>query len=409
MSADSTPTSIGPFEVLEWPNQPGATGHAQHSATHEQVFIKQEWFQPLAHEALTLQAAAGGIGIPALHWLENINDKDVVLMEPYGLTLEETFHQSGRYFGMQIILNFASQLLSRVQFIHSRNIVHGNLSPWSFALGVGWQNQQLILVDFHTESKGKGAINDLQAIIKIIAYLYDGAECWEDYQIGSAPPFITSFQQVLSSKSNVIDYESLHGILLNMRRGLVEHLAIALDLTGPRAIQDGSSPNLGALSLLKTSEIFNCLNVALRDTGEVVTSQSALPSTLVQLFEDILDMYLVLLVRDRPSVKKQTYQLGAYHLPHRLWRDIRWILETTTDNTLYLALNAQAYRLMSALYEIRTNDQLFWVECLLSLSRARKSVEPDCGKAAWIQTSFYWQGVMNKLMANQNLQAGLGK
>ncbi|KAL4984457.1 hypothetical protein BDW68DRAFT_193601 [Aspergillus falconensis] len=402
-------SQIGPFDVLEWPIEANMVGIAQHRITQERAFIKREWYRPLAHEALTLQAAAGGVGIPALHWLERIGGKDTALLEPYGPTLEEVFHQSGRYFGMQILLGFSHQILSRVEFLHSRGIVHGNLSPWSFALGLGWQNQQLLLVDMNTDSPAKTIFDDLKAVYNIIAYLYSGAESWADYQIGDLPPFLRTFGRMISKpKSNSVDYQSLQDIFLDAHHDLAINLAIALDLEGPRAINDGLSPNMGALTMLTTKELFDSLTIGLSKTGELVACRPASAAIVLECFEDLIDIYLLLLVRDRPSSLKQRHLRGAYYLPNRLWRDIRWLLNKAEGDDLRLALYAQAYRFMTALFEIKQSYREYWAGYLLHLARARKDLEADCGKAAWIQTISYWQGVVNRIKAEMEPAARSG-
>ncbi|KAL3428783.1 hypothetical protein BDV09DRAFT_203921 [Aspergillus tetrazonus] len=394
---------IGPFEYLKWPTEAYTMGidrKARHQITQERAYIKREWYRPLAHEALTLQAAAGGVGIPALHWLQTIGGKDVALVEPYGPTLEEAFHQSGRYFGMQVLLGFGHQILSRVEFLHSRGIVHGNLSPWSFALGLGWQNQQLLLVDLNTNNHGKTALDDLSAVCHIVGYLYSGAESWADYQLGDLPPFLSTFGRMLSrSKPSSIDYQSLQDVFLDAHHDLAVNLAIALDLEGPRAVKDGLSPNMGALTMLTTKELFDSLSIALPKAGELIDCRSASAAIVLECFEDIMDIYLVLVIRDRPSSLKQRHLIGAYYLPNRLWRDIRWFLTKGKGDDLQIALYAQAYRFMTALFDIKQSYREYWAGYLLHLARARKDLEADCGKAAWIQTVSYWQGVVNNFNA----------
>jgi tRNA A-37 threonylcarbamoyl transferase component Bud32 len=82
---------------------------------------------------------------------------------------------------MHVLLGLADQLLSRVEFIHNRKVIHGNLTPWSFVLGVGWQSQQLLLTDFNIEEQPKTISDDLRAIHKILAYLHSSAQDWESF------------------------------------------------------------------------------------------------------------------------------------------------------------------------------------------------------------------------------------
>ncbi|KAL4744515.1 hypothetical protein BDW72DRAFT_208948 [Aspergillus terricola var. indicus] len=318
MASSNWISHIGPFEVLEWPTEAHTMGinrKARHQITQERAYIKREWYRPLAHEALTLEAAAGSLG-------------------------------------------FGHQILSRVEFLHSRGIVHGNLSPWSFALGLGWQNQQLLLVDLNTNNHGKTALDDLSAVCHIVGYLYSGAESWADYQLGDLPPFLSTFGRMLSrSKPSSIDYQSLQDVFLDAHHDLAVNLAIALDLEGPRAVKDGLSPNMGALTMLTTKELFDSLSTALPKAGELIGCRSPSAAIVLECFEDIMDIYLVLVIRDRPSSLKQP------------------------------------------LFNIKQSYREYWAGYLLHLARARKDLEADCGKAAWIQTVSYWQGVVNKFNA----------
>ncbi|KAL4734134.1 hypothetical protein BDV11DRAFT_175054 [Aspergillus similis] len=378
MASGNWISHIGPFEVLKWPTEAYMMGIARHQITQERAYIKREWYRPLAHEALTLQAAAGGVGIPALHWLQTIGGKDVAL----------------------VLLGFGHQILSRVEFLHSRGIVHGNLSPWLFALGLGWQNQQLLLVDLNTNNHGKTALDDLSAVCHIVGYLYSGAESWADYQLGDLPPFLSTFGCMLSrSKPSSIDYQSLQDVFLDAHHDLAVNLAVALDLEGPRAVKDGLSPNMGALTMLTTKELFDSLSIALPKAGELIDCRSASAAIVLECFEDIMDIYLVLVVRDRPSSLRQHHLIGAYYLPNRLWRDIRWFLNKVKGDDLRIALYAQAYRFITALFNIKQSYREYWAGYLLHLARARKNLEADYGKAAWIQTVSYWQGVVNNFNA----------
>ncbi|THC93585.1 hypothetical protein EYZ11_006938 [Aspergillus tanneri] len=265
---------IGPFQVLKWPELPGELGRAQHHNTHEEVFIKTEWLFPLAQEAYTLQAAAGGVGVPLLHWFETIDGKDVMITDTYGPTLEEAFCQSGRYFSMQNLLLLADQLVSRLEFIHSRNIIHGNLNPLSFAFGGSvWQKQQVLLVDFNTDSgPDSTARNDLLAVGQILSYFYSSADSWDQYQQQqnqeATAPVLTNFLEAVSSHKN-IDYCMLREIFHDAHYDLVLHLEIALDLKGPRVMRDNILPKIGALSAMKNADLFGRLDTTLSHIGQL--------------------------------------------------------------------------------------------------------------------------------------------
>jgi hypothetical protein len=343
-----------------------------------------------------------------LHWFETIDEKDVMITDHYGLSLEEVFRRSGCYFSMQRLLLFADQLLSRVEFIHSRNIIHGNLNPWSFALGdSGWQSQQVLLVDFNTDTTPNGSARcDLHAIGHILAYFYSGAGSWEGYQRGpgqsstsTAPVFSSFLNEVSICKS--IDYGILRKIFRSAYQDLATHLAVALDLKGPRAIRAGFQPNTSTLSTIKTDALFERLSLMLAEAGERARDVNTIlsPQTCVQLLEyleEILGIYIVLLARD---CEKEEQLMGTYPLPNRLWRDLVEFLSNSSNasSVFQLAITGKIYKFVAFLYEAFPDYKSDWTEYLLTLARARKKVEPSCGRPAWTQAVFYWQDQLNQL------------
>lgn len=377
------------------------------------------WFGSIAHEAHTLQATAGGIGIPILHWFETVNDKEVMILDTMGPTLEELFTKSGRYFGMRTLLLFAEQMLARVEFIHSRNIYHGSLNPWSFALGsTGWQSQQALLVDFDTQfAPAVSAQDDLYAIGQILAYFYGNWTSWDEYQQKAGPniprdtaPVIHTFLRKTSA-SRTVDYPALRSIFRETYLDLATHLAIGLNLKGPRAICEGFDLDPGVLSTMDTSSLFEALSLKLSEAGKQmellkgIVTKERYPQ-LLGCLDEILAVYGVLITRDRPSAQKERQSMGAYHLPNRLWRDLRWIIKSTEHERIEvrLALVEKIYKYIAILYEATPSYQTFWIEYLLVLARARKNVEPGSGKPAWTQTVFYWQSLSNVLRARDRLR-----
>ncbi|KAH8424208.1 uncharacterized protein LDX57_001965 [Aspergillus melleus] len=404
---------------MRWPDQPGTYGHAKHSLTLEDASVKISWFGSIAPQAHTLQAAAGGVGIPVLHWFETVDDKEVMIMDMVGPTLEELFTKSGRYFGMCALLLFAEQMLARVEFIHSRNIYHGSLDPWSFALGSsGWQSQQALLVDFDPQyAQSASAQDDLYAVAKILAYFYGNWSSWDEYQhmTGSniprdTAPVICTFLHKASA-SRTVDYSALRSVFREANLDLATHLAIGLDLKGPRAICEGFNLDPGVFSTMDTRSLFETLNQKLLEAGKQVetlrgiATQSGYPQLLVCL-DEIITIYGVLITRDRPSVQKERQAMGAYHLPNRLWRDLRWFMKSTDHERIEirLALIEKIYKYIAVLYEATPSYQTFWTGYLLALARTRRDVEPGSGKPAWTQTVCYWQNLSNVLRAGDRLK-----
>ncbi|GAA87895.1 casein kinase family protein [Aspergillus luchuensis IFO 4308] len=351
---------IGPFEVIKWPDVPGARGLVRNRITGESAVLKAG-IGSLRHEAHTLVAASGGVGIPLLHWFETVDGIDVMITDTYGPCLEECFSQYGRYFSMQRLLLFADQILSRIEFLHSRRIVHGNLSPWSFALGEhAWQNQQVLLVDFDIEARADfSPAGDIRAIGLILAYFYSGCNSWVDYHqrsiqenLQDTAPVFSSFLNAVST-CKAVDYDSLREIFRGAYLDFATQTAIALELKGPRAVRRGYQQLSGCLITLTTPDLFEKLHSKLIETGNMLTNEDVSPQWGRQLLlslEEIMNIYMILISRDRPACDQERLEIAAYHLPNRLWRDLRWFLAKTHRATkeVKLAFIERIYSFVAA-------------------------------------------------------------
>ena len=68
----------------------------------------------------------GGVGIPTIKWCRSEGDFNV--MELLGPSLEDFFNFCSRKFSLKTVL-LADQLISRIEFIHSKNFIHRDIKP----------------------------------------------------------------------------------------------------------------------------------------------------------------------------------------------------------------------------------------------------------------------------------------
>ncbi|DAA12862.1 casein kinase I isoform X1 [Bos indicus] len=138
----------------------GSFGHvylAIDLTNHEQVAVKLEsenTRQPrLLHEKELYNFLQGGVGIPQIRWYGQETDYNVLVMDLLGPSLEDLFNFCSRRFSMKTVLMLADQMISRIEYVHSRNLIHRDIKPDNFLMGTGPQWKKLFLVDFGLAKK----------------------------------------------------------------------------------------------------------------------------------------------------------------------------------------------------------------------------------------------------------------
>jgi len=90
----------------------------------------------------------GGIGIPKLYWYGTHKDCNVLIRELLDDSLEDYFKSCNYKFTLLTTLMLADEMLSRIEFIHSRNFIHGNIKPAQFLMGRGSTKNKVYIIPF---------------------------------------------------------------------------------------------------------------------------------------------------------------------------------------------------------------------------------------------------------------------
>ena len=124
---------------------------------NEEVAVKLEKVRSshpqLLYESRVIRTLQGGVGIPNIYWYGVEGDYNVMVMELLGPSLEDLLQFCKPCLSVKSVLMLADQMISRVEYVHSKNFLHRDIKPDNFIIGLGQKAHQVYIIDFGLSKK----------------------------------------------------------------------------------------------------------------------------------------------------------------------------------------------------------------------------------------------------------------
>nr|CAB3487635.1 unnamed protein product [Digitaria exilis] len=94
---------------------------------------------------------ASPAGIPHLKWFGVEGEYNVMVIDLLGPSLEDLFVYCSRKFSLKTVLMLADQMISRVEYMHTKGFLHRDIKPDNFLMGQGRKANQVLCKSFPSE------------------------------------------------------------------------------------------------------------------------------------------------------------------------------------------------------------------------------------------------------------------
>ena len=118
------------------------------SIKHPKLLFEAKLYNYLNKECRSIERH-----IPKVYQYTTTDDYNIMVMELLGPSLESLFSFCGWHFSLKTVLMLADQILTRLEFLHSKHFIHRDLKPDNILIGIGKTSYRIFLIDFGLAKK----------------------------------------------------------------------------------------------------------------------------------------------------------------------------------------------------------------------------------------------------------------
>lgn len=103
--------------------------------------------QQLTYEAKAYQYVREGVGFPRIYHFGKEEKYNVLVMDLLGPSLEDLFRFCRCRFSLKTVCMLAQEMIQRIEYIHSQKLLHRDIKPDNFVIGLGNLANVVHLID----------------------------------------------------------------------------------------------------------------------------------------------------------------------------------------------------------------------------------------------------------------------